>query len=215
MVFYKKLEGHIPEDVFDELLLVSSKFNINSPLRLAHFLAQCHHESGGFKHTEENLKYSANGLFATYKKYFPTLESAKPYQYDPVRIANKVYADRLGNGPVSSGDGWTYRGRGYIQLTGKYNYELFSKEIPDNVVLNPDLVKYKYPLLSAAWFYVTLKNLNVVADLGDSEQVIAKITKKINGGLNGQKDRVEHFKMYYPLLKNTEKEPDGSIPNKT
>ena len=113
------LRGHIPDSVIAQIPDTAAKFEINTPLRLAHFLAQCGHESGGFRLTKENLNYSAKGLNGTFKKYFPTLDSAVPYERKPDKIANKVYGNRMGNGPESSGEGAKFCGRGYIQLTGK------------------------------------------------------------------------------------------------
>ena len=128
----------------------ASRFGITNTLRLAHFLSQCGHESGGFKAVRENLNYSAKGLVGIFKKYFsPTLAIA--YERQPEKIANRVYAGRMGNGDEHSGDGYKYRGRGYIQLTGKENYTRFDATVPENIVADPDLVATKYPLASAAF----------------------------------------------------------------
>ncbi len=125
----QKLKGHVPDKVIEQIPAVMEKFQINTPLRLAHFLAQCGHESGGFRLTKENLNYSAKGLMGIFKKYFPTEALAKQYERKPEKIANKVYGGRMGNGPEASGDGAKYCGRGYIQLTGKDNYTAFGKSI--------------------------------------------------------------------------------------
>jgi putative chitinase len=193
------LKGHIPDAVIAQIPDTAAKFEINTPLRLAHFLAQCGHESGGFRLTKENLNYSAKGLNGTFKKYFPTLESAAPYERKPEKIANKVYGGRMGNGPESSGDGAKFCGRGYIQLTGKDNYTAFGKSINEDMSANPDKVASSYALLSAAWFF-SKNGLHKMADEGDSDLVVTKITKRVNGGTIGLPDRIKHFKEYYSLL---------------
>lgn len=195
----EKLKGHIPEEVIKQIPEIVSKFKIDTPIRLSHFLSQCSHESMGFKATSENLNYSAKALMTTFKKYFPTQQLAESYQRQPQKIANKVYADRMNNGNESSGDGYKFRGRGYIQLTGKVNYDAFGKAINEDIVNNPDLVATKYPLLSAAWFW-TKTGLNPIADKGIGEDVITSLTKKINGGTNGLEHRIKEFKHFYSLL---------------
>jgi putative chitinase len=194
-----KLKGHIPDAVIAMIPDTAAKFQINTPLRLAHFLAQCGHESGGFKATQENLNYSAKGLNGIFKKYFPTLESALPYERKPEKIASKVYGGRMGNGPESTGEGYKFRGRGYIQLTGKENYTAFGKSIGEDMTVNPDVVASKYALLSAAWFF-SKNGLHKIADEGASDTVVTKITKRVNGGTIGLPDRIKHFKEYYHLL---------------
>jgi putative chitinase len=195
----EKLKGHIPDAVIAMIPAVAQKFQIDSALRLAHFLAQCGHESGGFRLTKENLNYSAKGLNGIFKKYFPTLESAVPYERKPEKIANKVYGGRMGNGPESSGDGAKFCGRGYIQLTGKDNYTAFGKSIGEDVCANPQVVAEKYALLSAAWFF-NKNGLHKMADGGSTDAVVTSITKRVNGGTIGLADRIKHFKEYYHLL---------------
>ena len=195
----EKLKGHIPDAVIAMIPAVAQKFQIDSALRLAHFLAQCGHESGGFRLTKENLNYSAKGLNGIFKKYFPTLESALPYERKPEKIANKVYGGRMGNGPESSGDGAKFCGRGYIQLTGKDNYTAFGKSIAEDVCANPQVVAEKYALLSAAWFF-NKNGLHKMADGGSTDAVVTSITKRVNGGTIGLADRIKHFKEYYHLL---------------
>jgi putative chitinase len=195
----EKLKGHIPDSVIAQIPDTAAKFEINTPLRLAHFLAQCGHESGGFRLTKENLNYSAKGLNGTFKKYFPTLESAVPYERKPEKIANKVYGNRMGNGPESSGEGAKFCGRGYIQLTGKDNYTAFGKSINEDMTANPDKVASSYALLSAAWFF-SKNGLNKMADGGATDAVVTSITKRVNGGTIGLADRIKHFKEYYHLL---------------
>ena len=195
----EKLKGHIPDAVISMIPDTAAKFGINTPLRLAHFLAQCGHESGGFRLTKENLNYSAKGLMGIFKKYFPTEALAKQYERQPAKIANKVYGGRMGNGPESSGEGAKYCGRGYIQLTGKDNYIAFGKSIGVDMTVNPDLVASQYALLSAAWFF-SKNGLHRMADEGATDAVVTKITKRVNGGTIGLADRIKHFKEYYHLL---------------
>jgi putative chitinase len=194
-----KLRGHIPDAVIAMIPDTAAKFQINTPLRLAHFLAQCGHESGGFKATQENLNYSAKGLAGIFKKYFPTEAAAAPYARQPQKIASKVYGGRMGNGPESTGEGYKFRGRGYIQLTGKENYTAFGKSIGEDILSNPDVVASKYALLSAAWFF-SKNGLHKMADGGATDAVVTSITKRVNGGTIGLPDRIKHFKEYYHLL---------------
>jgi len=193
------LKGHIPDGVIQMIPDTAAKFQINTPLRLAHFLAQCGHESGGFRATQENLNYSAKGLMGIFKKYFPTEAIANAYQRNPQKIANKVYASRMGNGDEGSGEGYKFRGRGYIQLTGKDNYTAFGKSIGEDIPSNPDVVASKYALLSAAWFF-NKNGLHKMADGGATDAVVTSITKRVNGGTIGLADRIKHFKEYYHLL---------------
>ncbi len=194
-----KLKGHIPDAVIAMIPDTAAKFQINTPLRLAHFLAQCGHESGGFRLTKENLNYSAKGLMGIFKKYFPTEAIANQYARQPQKIANKVYGGRMGNGPEASGDGAKYCGRGYIQLTGKDNYTAFGKSIGEDMTANPEKVASEYALLSAAWFF-SKNGLHKIADEGATDTVVTKITKRVNGGTIGLADRIKHFKEYYHLL---------------
>jgi putative chitinase len=203
----QKLKGIIPDAVIAQIPLCAEKFAINTPLRLAHFLAQCGHESAGFKATQENLNYSVEGLKKVFSKYFPgdpakvpgSPVNAADYAKQPEKIASRVYGNRMGNGNEASKEGYKYRGRGYIQLTGKANYQEFKKVVPEDVVANPDLVADKYPLLSAAWFWDS-RSLNELADKGASDDVVTAVTKKVNGGRIGLADRIAHFKKYYALL---------------
>lgn len=195
-----KLKGHIPDAVISQLPDTIAKFELNTPLRLAHFLAQAGHESGGFKAVNENLNYGAKGLLGIFKKYFPTEEKAKLYERKPEKIANLVYGARMGNGPEASGEGWKFRGRGYIQLTGKDNYKAFDAVVAESIIDNPDLVATKYPLLSAAWFFHK-NGLHKIADQGATDAVVTSVTKRVNGGTIGLADRIKHFKEYYNLLK--------------
>ena len=196
----ENLKGHIPDAVIDQIPDTAKKFNITTPLRLAHFLAQCGHESAGFKAVQENLNYSAKGLLGIFKKYFPTQTLAEQYERNPQKIASKVYGGRMGNGPEPTGDGFKFRGRGYIQLTGKDNYNNFAKFIGEDTVANPDLVATKYPLASAAFFFDSNK-LWSICDKGSDDATVTAVTKRVNGGIIGLPDRIKHFKEYYYLLK--------------
>lgn len=192
------IKAHIPDGVFKEIAEVMDKFKINNPLRIAHFLSQCGHESGGFKVTTENLNYSSSGLMSTFSRHFPTKQLAEQYARNPEKIASKVYGSRMGNGNESTKEGWKFRGRGYIQLTGKDNYTAFDKFVPENILENPDLVATKYPLLSAAWFFN--KNCLSKADMGATDEAVSAVTRCVNGGYNGIEDRKSHFKKYYKIL---------------
>ena len=195
----ENLKGHIPDSVIAQIPDTAKKFNITTPLRLAHFLAQCGHESGGFKAVSENLNYSAKGLATTFKKYFINESGAAPYARNPQKIASKVYGGRMGNGPESSGDGAKFCGRGYIQLTGKDNYTAFGKSINEDMSVNPEKVASSYALLSAAWFF-NKNGLHKMADGGATDAVVTSITKRVNGGTIGLDDRIKHFKEFYSLL---------------
>lgn len=200
-----KLKGHIPDNILDKIPEVMEKFQINTPARLAHFLAQTGHESGGFRVFQENLNYSAKGLKGIFGKYFrrpdKTFDEPKVLAYakKPEKIANLVYGGRMGNGPEASGDGFKFRGRGAIQLTGKDNYTAFFKSIGLGPDADPNLVGTQYVLLSAAWFW-SKNGLNKIADEGVSDAVVTKITKRVNGGTIGLADRIKHFKEYHALL---------------
>jgi putative chitinase len=193
------LKGHVPDAVIAQIPDTAAKFNITNPLRLAHFLAQCGHESGGFKAISENLNYSADGLKKIFGKYFPG-DLAASYARQPEKIASRVYGSRMGNGDESTGEGYKFRGRGFIQLTGKSNYTNFAKFIGEDTVANPDLVATKYPLASAAFFFDSNK-LWSICDKGADEATITAVTKRVNGGTIGLPDRIKHFNEFYNLLK--------------
>ena len=195
----EKLKGHIPDAVLTQIPETAAKFNITNNLRLAHFLAQCGHESGNFKAVSENLNYSADGLKKIFGKYFPG-NLNESYARKPEKIAARVYASRMGNGDEASGEGFKFRGRGYIQLTGKANYTNFTKFIGEDCVSNPDLVATKYPLASAAFFFDSNK-LWAICDKGADDATVTSVTKRVNGGTIGLPDRIKHFKEYYNLLK--------------
>jgi putative chitinase len=195
----ENLKGHIPDAVISQIPDAAKKFNITNPLRLAHFLAQCGHESAGFKAIQENLNYSADGLKKIFPKYFPG-NLAEGYAKNPEKIASKVYGSRMGNGDETTKEGFKFRGRGYIQLTGKDNYTKFAKFIGEDTVSNPDLVATKYPLASAAFFFDSNK-LWAICDKGADDATVTAVTKRVNGGTIGLPDRIKHFKEYFALLK--------------
>ena len=194
----QNLKGHIPDAVIAQIPETAKKLNITTPLRLAHFLAQCGHESGGFKSVSENLNYSADGLKKIFGKYFPG-NLNESYARQPEKIASRVYGSRMGNGDESTGEGYKFRGRGYIQLTGKNNYTNFAKFIGEDTVSNPDLVATKYPLASAAFFFDSNK-LWSICDKGADDATVTAVTKRVNGGILGLNDRIKHFNEYYKLL---------------
>jgi putative chitinase len=163
-------------------------YDINTPRRVAAFVAQCAHESGGFRFLTENLNYRAESLVKTWPRYF-NASNANSYARNPQRIANRAYADRMGNGNEASGDGWRFCGRGLIQLTGRSNYQAFADSIETDINDIPDyLATFEGAVQSACWFFET-NNLNKWADLGD----ILTLTKKINGGTLGLDDRMKHY----------------------
>jgi putative chitinase len=180
----------VPEPLREDTLRTFEKFQINTVPRCLHFISQCWHESQGFTKFEENLNYSADGLLRTFKKYFPDKATALTYERKPIAIASRVYANRMGNGDEASRDGWTYRGGGGLHTTGKYNYGRFSNEMGIDFVADPDKLRKEYPISSAGFFWFDNK-LNEIADKGLIDEVIEKVTRKVNGGLNGIKDRTE------------------------
>jgi len=194
----EKLKGHVPDKILDEIKEFGSKFGITTNLRLAHFLAQTSHESGGFKSVKENLNYSAERLKQIFPKYFPG-NLNESYAKNPQKIANKVYSSRMGNGDEASGDGWKFAGKGYIQLTGKSNYAEFDKMVEDDILANPDLVATKYPLTSAAFFFHKNKIWGF-CDKGATKEVVTVVTEKINGGRIGLDHRWSEFNKFHKLL---------------
>ena len=164
-------------------------YDINTPPRVAAFIAQCAHESGGFKFLKENLNYKAESLSRVWPKYFKDPAVAKQYAHNQEAIANRAYANRMGNGDEASGDGWRFCGRGLIQLTGRSNYQAFADSIETDIDDIPEyLATFEGSCQSAAWFWET-NNLNKWADIGD----ILTLTKKINGGVLGLADRQKHY----------------------
>jgi len=172
-----------------------------TPERAAHFFAQTAHESGNFKAFAENLNYGTSGLTTTFKKYFPTTEKALLYERKPEKTANLVYGNRMGNGDEASGDGFKFRGRGALQLTGKDNYKVFSEYLKKpEIMTNPDLVATEYAFESAIFFFDRNK-LWDICDKGVNKDTILALTKRINGGTHGLADREEKTLKYYGYLK--------------
>ena len=191
-----KLKGHIPDAVIAQIPETAAKFNITNNLRLAHFLSQCGHESGGFKAVNENLNYSAKGLMGTFKKYFPNDELARQYERKPEKIANRVYASRMANGDEASGDGYRFCGRGLIQLTGRANYTKFAADL--GISIEETVAYLETPegaVSSAGWFWDN-NNLNQYCDNDD----FVTLTKRINGGTIGLEDRQHHYHLALDLL---------------
>jgi len=193
-----KIKHMLTDKVYNELPLAIEKFNIVNKLRLAHFLAQCAHESGSFKLVKENLNYSEKALKAVFGKYFKDVPVSE-YARKPEKIGARVYGGRMGNGEEPTGEGYKFRGRGYIQLTGKNNYKKFSEFIGEDCVANPDLVSDKYPLASAAFFFDS-NNLWRYCDLGSDDTAIKRVTRAVNGGYHGLDDRRSKFNKIWEAL---------------
>lgn len=202
MIEVEKLKLVLPENLVFEMQGTLERFSINTSLRVSHFLAQCKHESAAFTRVEEGLNYSSVGLLYTFAKYFPDKPTADAYARQPQKIANRVYANRMGNGDELSGDGWKFKGRGYIQTTGRANYQSFSAAMRDDMIMTtPDLLLIpKYACLSAGYFW-SIKKLNDIADRGADDDVVKQVTFKVNGGYNGLGDRQKAFKTIYEKLK--------------
>ena len=194
-----KLKGHVPDSVIADIPMIIEKYGIDTALKLAHFLGQAGHESGNFKVVNENLNYSGDRLKVIFPKYFKD-KDVTSYNRNPEKIANVVYASRMGNGAEATGEGYKFRGRGYIQLTGKDNYKSFGASIGEDLTTNPDLVSTKYALASAAWFF-SKNGLCAIAEKGIGDDIITQITKRVNGGTIGLEDRIKHTKEFYSLLK--------------
>lgn len=178
------------DEWYEALSQLLPDYDINTPQRVAAFIAQCAHESAGFKFLKENLNYRAESLMRVWPRHFPNIEIAKQYAHKQEKIANRAYANRMGNGNEASGDGWRFCGRGLIQLTGRNNYEAFAESIETPVEEIPEyLATFEGAAQSACWFWET-NNLNKWADQGD----IVTLTKKINGGTIGLEDRIKHYK---------------------
>jgi len=196
MSLEQRLSPRVPKLVIDRFLEIQERFSINTDLRIAHFFAQTAHESANFTTTKENFNYSASRLLKVFPRHF-NKDTAKLYGRDYIAIANKVYANRFGN--TELGDGWKYRGRGYIMTTFKDNYAELDKLVPEDLLENPELVAGRYAMLSAGYFWHSRK-LNVLADKGSDIATITRITSKINGGIIGLDDRIAKFNEFYDLL---------------
>lgn len=193
------LTGQLPASVIAQIPETALKFGITTNLRLAHFLAQCALESVEFKATVENLNYSASRLLQVFPKYFKGIDPA-PYAKNPVKIANRVYASRMGNGNEASAEGYKFRGRGYIQLTGKTNYTSFTKFIGEDCVANPDLVATTYPLASAGFFFNS-NNIWAICDRGADDATVKAVSTRVNGNPpHAVPERTKYFKKFIAAL---------------
>jgi len=193
------LAGKLPAAVIAQIPDTAAEFGITTNLRLAHFLAQCALESTGFTATVENLNYRAARLMQVFPKYFRGVDP-NAYANNPAKIANRVYANRMGNGDEASGDGFKFRGRGYIQLTGKNNYTSFSTFVGEDCVANPDLVATKYPLASAA-FYFKSNNIWAICDKGADDATVTRVSIAVNGSPpHAVPERLQNFKTFIRAL---------------
>lgn len=194
--------GSTPDGAFGAgTLKAAMAFYKMTPFRAAHFFGQTSHETGHFKVFSENLNYSASGLLKVFPKYFKTLAEAQAYERKPEKIANRVYGNRMGNGDEASGQGFAFRGRGALQLTGKSNYEAFSKFLnKPEILTNPDLVANEYAFESAIFFFEK-NGLWAICDKGVDDATILALTKRINGGTNGLEERKTLTKKYYEMIK--------------
>lgn len=197
LVELQKKCGVTPDGVWGPATFnAACRFFGMTKVRGAHFFGNCYHETGGFTRFIENLNYSADGLMSTFKKYFPTFQSTTGYARNPEKIANRVYANRMANGSEASGDGWKYRGRGAIQLTGAENYRMFSQEMKDPEILtNPGIVAEKYAFESAVFFF-NRNHIFAICDKGITDNAILLVTKKVNGGTNGLDERSAKTKQF-------------------
>jgi putative chitinase len=194
-LIHKNKNPNMWYDAFAEYLPL---FEITTPARVAGFVAQCQHESLDFTILQENLNYGAKGLMSIFKKYYPDEALARAHERKPELIANRVYSSRMGNGPEASGDGWKFRGRGILQITGRSNYTQCSRDLfkDDSLVDDPDLLRQPaYATLTACWFWHK-NQLNQICDKGD----IVLLSKRINGGTIGLEDRIHHWNMALDLF---------------
>lgn len=211
-----KLNGLVPASIISQLPAIIDKFGANTALRLSHFLAQMAHESGGFTKaaTVENLSYTAQRMAVVWPNRYAIDPKKKPpvpnalarkLEKKPEALGNNVYANRNGNGDEASGDGFKFRGRGYIQLTGKANYAGFSTFTGEDCVTNPDLVATKYPLASAGFFFNNSKTLWPTCDHGADDATVQAVTRIINGSDTGLADRLDYFHRFFNAL-------NGAVP---
>jgi len=201
IIEFQKANGLLDDGIVGKKTLLKLKevLNIKSNTHLIHFVAQCDHESGGFKADTENLNYSAKGLFTTFRKYFEDYEHCLQYARQPERIGSRVYANRMGNGNEMTKEGFVFRGRGAIQLTGKNNYKAFAEYIKNpKIVYDPALVAKEYFFESALFFFDKNKLFDMCVDI--KEDTVKKLTRRINGGFNGLEHRLELTDKYYKIL---------------
>jgi len=206
-----KIKGLVPDAIISQLPAIVAKFGAGTALRLSHFLAQMAHESGGFTKAAgvENLNYTAQRMAIVWPNRYAVDPNKKPpfpnalartLEKKPAALANNAYANRNGNGDEKSGDGFKFRGRGYIQLTGKANYASFSTFIGEDCVANPDLVATKYPLASAAFFFNNSKTLWLTCDHGADDATVRAVTLIVNAGITGLPDRIDYFHRFFNAL---------------
>lgn len=193
-----KLQSELPEHIYDQL---SGIEQIDGPLRMSNFLGQCKHESGNFTKFTENLNYSGSALWTLFRNHFASLDETNSYARQPEKIANRIYANRMGNGDEESGDGWLHKGVGAIQITGKTNQEQFFESIGLPGQTDPNEIAANYSLISAAWFF-TKNSLWTICDKGIDEDTVTILTHKINGGNNGLAERLQYTKEFYNTLIN-------------
>lgn len=195
----QRIVGATPDGVLgnETLTKFQCHFKVPTKAMVAHFFGNVHHESGGFTIGEESGMYSAQRLLQVFPKYFSTMAQAQRFAYKPEAIFNLTYGGRMGNN--MHGDGWKYRGRGAIQTTGKYNYDMLGKYVGEDLVSNPDLVATKYYWESAIFYFNDRKIWDLAKDI--SESSIQLIRRRINGGLNGLEDTRKWVKYYYNLMK--------------
>lgn len=201
VVEFQKSNGLIADGIIGKKTIQKMRcvFDIQTDTQVSHFLSQIEHETGGFKADTENLNYTSSGLLKTFPKYFKDSVTARKYANKPEAIANRVYANRMGNGSETSADGWKYRGRGSIQLTGKNNYLAFSGYMKDNnIMLNPDIVATKY-FWQTALFYFEHNSLWALMR-GNTKETVKKVRKAVNGGYNGLEHCYELFTKYYNII---------------
>jgi putative chitinase len=193
--------GATPDGAFGpKTMKKAMEFFKLTPIRAAHFFGQTAHETGGFTLFTENLNYSAAGLLSIFPRHF-TQQQAREYQRQPERIANRAYRDRMGNGNEASGDGWRFRGRGALQLTGRNNYQLFANYLNNqNILQNSDLVATEFAFESAMFFF-DRNNLWTICDGGVDDRTITAVTRRVNGGTHGLQDRIQRTKRFYEFVK--------------
>lgn len=193
-----KLQGHLPATIYNQIDGVL-QFGIDGPKRLSNLLGQCKHECMNWTHFTENLNYSGDALWGMFHTHFTDRNEAESYARQPERIANRIYANRMGNGDEASGDGWLFRGRGALQLTGRSNYTALGNFLGVVLTDNPDLVATDYQLASGAFFFKT-NNLWTICDNGVDDGTITTITHHVNGGTNGLEDRIKYTQEFYNIL---------------
>lgn len=193
-----KLQGSIPDSTYNQLsgILI---FGIDGPIRLSNFLGQAKQECENFTVFTENLNYSGTALWSLFHTHFADAAEADTFARQPEKIANRIYANRMGNGDEVSGDGWSYRGRGALQTTGRNNYKLLGDFLGIDLIANPDLVATDYQLASAAFFFKN-NNLWAVCDKGVDIATVTILTTKVNGGTTGLTNRIQYTQEFYNLL---------------